>query len=97
MDSYSDVDGTRRARFDTVPVVDRKMDQMDFNHTEALGWSRNYEPGVFQSYRKSGAVQKFWTSCISFLQKIWGSPEILDQLYFIHTENLGGPEILDRL
>jgi hypothetical protein len=50
----------------------------------------NSGPGAFHSYRKSGNFQKFWTSCISFIQKIWGIPEILEQLYFIHTENLGG-------
>jgi hypothetical protein len=36
-----------------------------------------------------GQVQKFWTSCISFIQKIWAGPEILDHLYLIHTENVG--------
>jgi hypothetical protein len=44
--------------------------------------------------------QKIWLYFIS--TDNWGGPEILDQLYFINTENLGwsiwiGPEILDHL
>jgi hypothetical protein len=43
--------------------------------------------------------QKIWLYFIS--TDNWGGPEILDQLYFIHTENLDwsiwiGPEILDH-
>jgi hypothetical protein len=34
-------------------------------------------------------VQKFWTGCSSFIQKIWVGSEILDPLYSIPTENLG--------
>jgi hypothetical protein len=75
------------------------LDQVYFIHAEIFGRSRNSGPVVFHSYRKAGAVQKFWTCCISFLQKIRGGPKILDQMHFIHTENnhLGGPEILDQL
>jgi hypothetical protein len=65
------------------------LDQVYFIHTENLGWSRNSGPGVFHSYTKSEMVQKFWTRCISFTQKIWAGPEILDHVLFIHTENLG--------
>jgi hypothetical protein len=59
-----------------------------FHITENLDLSRNSEAGVFHSNRISGLVQKFWSKCISFIQKIWAGPEILDQLYFIHKEDL---------
>jgi hypothetical protein len=52
-------------------------------------WSRNSGPVVFHSHRKSGAVQKFWISCIAIIQQFWGGPEILDQLYCNHTAILG--------
>jgi hypothetical protein len=57
--------------------------------TENLGRSRNSGPVEFHSYSKSGQLQKFWTRCISFIQKIWGGREILDLLNCIHRENLG--------
>ncbi len=49
--------------------------------------TRNIGPVVFQLCRKSGLVLNFWTSCSSFIQKILFGPEILDQLYFINTDN----------
>jgi hypothetical protein len=62
------------------------LDELYFIHAENLEWSRNSGPVVFHAYRLFWAVQKFWTMCISFLQKIWAFPEVLDQLYyFIHT------------
>ncbi len=60
-----------------------------FIQAENLKWSRNSGPIVLYSYRNSGVVQKFWICCIAIIQKIWAGPEILDQLYSIHTEILG--------
>jgi hypothetical protein len=85
------------------------LDQLYIIHTENLGWSRNSGPLVFHSHRKCGAVQKFWTSFITFIQKIWGLPEILYQKILIWSRNSGpvvfhsyrksgvGPEILDQV
>ncbi len=66
-------------------------------HTENLVQSRNSGlPYVFPSYRKSMTVQTFLTNCISFIQKIWVGPEILDQLYISFIQKmLVFPEILD--
>jgi hypothetical protein len=74
------------------------LEQVYSNHTENLSWSRISGPGVFHSYRNFRLVQKFWTRCISIIQKMWGGPEILDHVKFIHTENLGwsrnsGPDV----
>jgi hypothetical protein len=65
------------------------LGKVDFIHTEILGWSRNSGPSGFHSYRKSGLVQKSLTTWISFIQKFWAFPEILDHVNFIHTEILG--------
>jgi hypothetical protein len=74
------------------------LDQVYFIPTENLS-IRNSGPGVFHSYRNSRhsrLVQKFWTRCISIIQKMWDGPKFLDYVYFIHTENLAVPEILDH-
>jgi hypothetical protein len=63
------------------------LDQANFVHTENLGWSRNSGPVVFHSYKKSELVQKFWTWCNLFIQKIGDGPEILDQLKFVQNSN----------
>ncbi len=76
------------------------LDQLYFIHLENLEWSKNSGLVAFHSCRKSVPLQKFWTSCISFIQKIWSGPEILDQVYLVVSfidKFWRGSEILDQL